>query len=673
MSFQPDQWAAAVLPIVPQVRRKSRREKDKDAIVGATLIECEVDQWAARVASGSDTPAQAEIGLKAWAKAHGHDAFSAAKLLVEKLKQSKVIPIREGLTSVEELPRSIANLLERGLTGSKLQTEKAILRQSSGLSDREFASLWESVEGEIEGDLATSEAVALLLDSKETALQLSDILPMAIAAPLSQQAEIQSLRPELYMLSLLTTIGTLAQNRTSLLLHKGLDFEVTPNIFGAIVAESSQKKSPVLKTVVSRPLKALNKEARNAYQRAIEAWRERQTEAKRNDEFFNEPEPARELYFFTNATGESILAQADRCPKRGLLALSDELAGSFKSANQYRGGRGSDSEDLLSFYDGSGGVSLRVDGIKNDVEILNYGVLGGIQPRVLQKFLGNCEDANGGWARFIFVNQPIAASTLPNEFWGHDISDMLTDYYRRVSEYAPRQYRLDSKAFEFFQECYNRLEQTRISEPNPALRAVIGKTSGRIGKLALGLHLIESAVLGITPPELITEDTVYRASVISKFAIDQIKAIYAECDPEEQQAPVMARIVELSRRKGAITAREASQGLPTTNRPKTAEIRQHFVTLAAEGFGELEGEGRSATFTAYPSQRREQPPTPETAPTTLPTQSKSTRSKSSKPIDRPPTPIDRPITNSGRNVGDQRPEDIEGDAVFEFDYSPEAV
>lgn len=68
------------------------------------------------------------------------------------------------------------------------------------------------------------------------------------------------------------------------------------------------------------------------------------------------------------ATGEGITAQAGKLPEQGMLFLCDELAGLFKSANQYRGGKGSDEEDLLEYWSGGGSTILRVGGVTIDVK-----------------------------------------------------------------------------------------------------------------------------------------------------------------------------------------------------------------------------------------------------------------------------------------------------------------
>ena len=64
--------------------------------------------------------------------------------------------------------------------------------------------------------------------------------------------------------------------------------------------------------------------------------------------------------------------------------LVDELKGMFDSANQYRGGKGSDRQDILSYYDGAGQTTLRASGVSIDVEEVFISIYGGIQPEVLK-------------------------------------------------------------------------------------------------------------------------------------------------------------------------------------------------------------------------------------------------------------------------------------------------
>jgi hypothetical protein len=526
-----------------------------------------------------------------WARLPREGGLDLADWIADGATKEKILGAIEGKWQTDEPQTSspltlielIEDLQKQNLSPDQLNAQKIELRSSGGASEREFANLWASVaerlEGEAEGQKEVADAIDLLLSAQRSQLSLSAVLPQTLSTPITQLATWQNLKPELYLLSLLTATGSLAKNGTKLLLHSALDFEVTPNIFVAIVAESSQKKSPVLKTMVRKPFRTLMNEAKEVFELDKAKWQADKKFAEENKEAFNSLEPGQRVFMFTKASGESILRQAARVPDQGLVNFSDELAGYFKSRNQFRGGRGSDAEDLLEYYDGSGGTVLRVDGVQADVDTLNYGLLGAIQPKVLQKFLGDCDDANGNWARFFFVQQTTVASTLPDDNINFDISELLTGIYRKINGFTPREYRLDQDAFRIFQRTYNQLEQQRVSEPNPALRAVYGKTAGRIGKIALNLHLIDATVASAEPSQFVGAGTINRAIAISKIAIDQIRAIYCEFGGDELTGN-LAKVVILSQRKGAIKARDVQRSFANSNRPETATVRQWFVQLA---------------------------------------------------------------------------------------------
>jgi hypothetical protein len=501
---------------------------------------------------------------------------------------------------VASVSDQIRLILDSSSSGSVLKAEKINLRKQSGLQEREFAELWDLIVAESSDTGVDVGSIDQILNAKLSSLALETVLDPETARLLNRVARNKALRPELYLMSLLTATGSLAQNGTKLTIHKGEEYAVTPNIFTAIVAPSSQKKSVVLKTMITLPMRELKAKARESHKAALENWKYRQKQAAKDKEEFDEEMPAEEVFYFGSATGEAIFAQASRCKHRGLLAVSDELAGYFKGQNQYRGGKGSDGEDMLTMYDGFvDRTTLRAEGVKNSVDVLNYGIIGGIQPGVLKKFLGDCEDTNGNWARFIFITQPIAASTLPDEYDGNDLSDMLASVYDRIAGFKAEEYRLSKDAFKVYQGYYNRLELMRVDEPNSALQSVIGKSAGRIGKLALCLHLFAAAKNNVLPATEIDADTITKAAHIARLAIDQLRAIYAEYAPEEKQSPVMARIVEISRKKGSINAGEARRGISKTAVITAPEIREMFIALAAKGFGTLSGEGGKLEFLAH--------------------------------------------------------------------------
>ena len=528
--------------------------------------------------------------------------MSTAGISLRRALQETVDKV-DSFLDLNEITQVIRWLLANESDRLKVKESKIGLRQRSRLQEREFNDLWEGVVEALDKEESmedVGEEIAQLQNAQNLSMPLTDFLPPMVAEPLGILAKAQNLRPECYLMALLTCVGAIQRNGTKLVLHRGLNFKVSPNIFTAIVAESSQKKTPIIKTVATEPLRILNAIARDDYKVQLENWK---ADCSNLGEGDTPPtEPQRKIYFFTKTTGESILRQASRVPEQGLLHISDELAGTFKSANQYRGGKGSDREDLLEFYDGSGGVVLRADGIRDDVDALNLGLLGGIQPRVLEGLLGGCDDSSGEWARFFFIQQPTAASTLPNDDGGGFlIGDMLANQYQRIANYPVQEYTLAPEAFSHFQATYNRLERLRVTDSNPALRAVWGKTAGRIGKLAQLLHVFSHAVNNYDdqslPPTEVSKWAIVQATRLANLAAEQIRSIYQSQDTEKASG-ALAKIIELSNRKGWLKAKDVQLSFSPKARPNPDEVRQWFKQLETLGMGKTEGQGRGMKFSA---------------------------------------------------------------------------
>jgi Protein of unknown function (DUF3987) len=209
--------------------------------------------------------------------------------------------------------------------------------------------------------------------------------------------------------------------------------------------------------------------------------------------------PIRKVYTFNSATGEAIPAQANRCPEQSLLLLSDELAGMFKSANQYRGGKGSDDEDLLEYWSGSGKKILRVGGVTVDVKNVSLSIFGNIQPSVLASFIGDGSDHNGKFARFDFVHQPVTATHLSMKDAPCTQTPTLSKLYAYLDSIENTQFELSVPAHEHFVKFYNWCDDRRGTETKQGVRAMLGKMPEKLGKLATILHCIKAYESGKNP------------------------------------------------------------------------------------------------------------------------------------------------------------------------------
>ena len=446
----------------------------------------------------------------------------------------------------------------------------------------------------------TKQEIEAILRNTQSSIDLAEVLPENLAKPLKQLAQWMNLRPEAYLMSLLATISSLHKNGTEFLVNKATDYRISPNLFVSIVAESSQKKSPIVKAIASKPLKLLHRDELDRYDQEMLIWKENCKTIQQQDKNAPlPPEPQKRVHYFTRTTGEAILRQGGR-QQNGMLYLTDELKALFGSQNAYRKGRGSDEEDLLELYDGTGGKVMRADGLRDDVEKLNLGILGAIQPEVLENLVGQNGDKNGKWARFIFVNQPLTPSTLP--IAGEvNLTELLAGIYRSVNSLPEMEYRLTSEAMKRFKQAYDRLEQMRVKEPNQSLRSVIGKTAGRIAKLALNLHVIRWAMGDGGNPisHEIGMDSLMPAIKLANFALQQVKSLYSQFD-HDSLAPHLVKVLEFARRRGEwVKARETQNSFPNKQRPTADQMREWFKQLAEMGLGTLQDQGRSLQFSAF--------------------------------------------------------------------------
>jgi len=514
-----------------------------------------------------------------------------------------------------ELEARLNALVQEGLTGSKLTNRLNQLAEETGrhiieLRKQYSERLAEVEQAELRED--TAHQVEVLLEASTASLDLRQILPANLATPLLKLAGWLNLKPEAYLTTLLTTVSILHKAGTIVVLNKEWDFEVSPNLFATVVSPSSQKKSPILKAICKKPLGILQREAHEEYKSQMKAYGEEQREwetTKPEDRGEPPVKPERKIYFFTKTTGEGLTYQAARCPEQGILCLSDELAGMLGAQNQYRGGKGSDKQDWLTYYDGMGDTTLRAEGIKAESDFVLLGIMGGIQPKIMQKLLDDCSDSDGGWARFLFVSQPNAASEMSVDGGSYDLTDLLADLYRRIDALPVTTYRLSPEAFRLFCKAYNSLEKKRVSDRLEGMQAVWGKSEGRIGKLAVNLHVIHALMKGQTPSEEIPVEFIQAAITLTKYYAQQVQSLYTQFSDPDALAPHLANVIQLAQRKGGwIKASDVYLSITKKHRPSGSTVREWFSELVLMGKGQVKGEGRSLQFCVFSDKYPPPPP-----------------------------------------------------------------
>ncbi len=495
--------------------------------------------------------------------------------------------------NISELGGEIEQLLESDLKKSQIRSKITELAQKFRLNTADVWGIYRDREQELEQESDqedTAAEVARLLSAQKAGLELAEILPLGLAAPIKELAARLNLKPECYLAAGLTQVSSLFKVGSEVLLRRDTDYRCTPNYFAGIVAESSQKKSPIMRAMIERPMKVLRDKARTEYQKALADYEVEYKQwkgAKGEDKGLPPKEPRQRLYSFSKSTGEGILYQVAEFPDQALMYRCDELAGLFKSANQYRGGKGSDDEDLLEFWNGTGSTVLRASGVKADLEGLLLSVFGTIQPDVLAELLKDCSDSNGKFARFDFVFQPLAASKLSEEDSGSfDITPMLADVYTKIDKLPAMKFELSPEAKRLFTAFYNATEERRVDELKQGIRAMVGKMPEKVGKMAAIVHTINCVFNGVEVSSLIPKGAVESAIKFVKFSADQIASLYAEFSDRKALAPSLAKILLLAEKKGGVlSTREAQLAFPFKYRPSAQHTKELFGELESMNYG----------------------------------------------------------------------------------------
>jgi CRISPR-associated protein Cmr3 len=505
---------------------------------------------------------------------------------------------------ISELEGEIEELLDSDLKKSQLQLKISELALKFRVSSADIWKIYREREQELEQEANQEDTrigIEQLLASQAANVKLSEIFPESLAAPIEEIARRMNLKPECYALALISGISRFLKNGSSTMLVDEWNYWCrTHGYFGAMIAESSQMKTPVLNAMISDPLAAMRKANQEKFKAQEKAYKEELEQWKNSKDEDKGPPPdapVEKLPYITKATWEGVAAMVSSAPTQGILWLCDELAGFFKSANQYRSGRGSDQEDLLECWSGNGAVVVRATGTTVNVGAVSLSIYGNIQPKVLAPFLGDGSDDNGTFARFDFVQQPRALTQITLGLSRIDINPMLQALYERVDAIPLMQFELDQEAKELFVDYYNHCQRLRFDHPKQGMRAMLGKAAEKVGRVATILHCIHNAHFGAEVSQKIPASRVRAAIKWVEYTTQQALSINIEvCSPDALESN-LAKIISLAERNGGkVTARDVLRIFDSKYRPTSQTVREWFADLEAMKYGEVTEKGRSICF-----------------------------------------------------------------------------
>lgn len=274
---------------------------------------------------------------------------------------------------------------------------------------------------------------------------------------------------------------------------------------------------------------------------------------------------------------------------RGLLVVSDELAGWVENINKRMGG-----SHWLSIHSAQ---PLSLDRANCDrvfVPRATVSLCGGIQPRVLKRVLLSDRHRESGLsARFLLSYPDTKTPRWSDQRLPVELKARYAGLFERLFQlhpltspsdpFEPQTVRLEPSARQLFAEFYDASAREQDELENEDLQATWPKLRGYAGRLALLLLLARWAEgQDPDPPTVIGETTMQAAIALVRWFGEEAKRVYAQCRevvhrPRDDVGDIVALI---QAHEGKITAndlRRARRGINTGDAAE--EILQQLVDI----------------------------------------------------------------------------------------------
>lgn len=311
------------------------------------------------------------------------------------------------------------------------------------------------------------------------------------------------------------------------------------------------------------------------------------------------PEGEERHYFTSSFTLSGLTRVQAAQPERGCLINPDELSG-FVRKIQSDQNRGTSDElsRLLSIYDGRplrGNFSDKT--LNYNLKRSSFSLLSTIQPSVLLDCMGNLDDESGLWARFNLCEIPLRKRVMERTGRKPDgLMPLLQEAYQNLQKWTPRTHELSVEAQDLFFAYYDACEERRVDENlQSALRAYAGKQEGRCGRIALVLHCLKAATVGVAPAVQIDAETMQGAIDVCHFYEQQLKRFYTLALAqvgESLEGDVVNVFEYIKNRQGKVcTIRLINKGPRALRRMTTIQIQKALVLLEGQNLIKRNGDG----------------------------------------------------------------------------------
>lgn len=350
-------------------------------------------------------------------------------------------------------------------------------------------------------------------------------LPQCLADWVGDVAERMGVDPSIPALGALVACAGVADDNWKLQPTKrDTDYTVQPRLWGAVVGESSDKKSPALAAAMKAPewVDAQTRDAATlarkdwAYQ--MDVWRDKRAQAiKQGAPEPAEPEEPRDRKLVSHdMTTEGARDFLLQNPKA--LLFADELSGWIGSFDAYRAvASGKDRAFWLQAYNG-GRFNAERAGRSITVPNASACILGGITEDSMRMLAGKLQ-SDGLLQRMMIVcsqRATVGEDRAPNVDAMARYKNLIREIYNSPSLGVP--VALTSAASDAWQQFAREMDVLKASDQfSPPIRATVGKYEGLAARLMLVCHLAEHAAAGTHPAPTLDVSAAERACNLIRF------------------------------------------------------------------------------------------------------------------------------------------------------------
>lgn len=477
------------------------------------------------------------------------------------------------------------------------------LARATGYAYRDIDKLAKSLAVEV--DLQTDQVEAAkklkeLIKTRRNKLDLNRYLEPWFAATLIETAQAMPTAPEFLFTTLLAAAASRIGTAARVAVKISAKYTQPMVFWTAIVANSGSMKTPAQKVILD-PLVTLETQAHESYLLETADYKAQTESRKRKKLDVDSQEesikaPTRQRYLTKDITLETLQRIHGENP-RGILYYRDELAGNIKARNQYRGGIGADEEAELDQWNGS---AILYDRAEKSVCLPRSGIsrTGGYQWEVLAKLMGDHNDFNGGFARWLFcaAKTPPRYLNLMQAEQDTGITEALTYLYTELEKVPEQDYLLSFEAKQLFQTWQHHLVDAQLAEDSVGLQLSCPKVEAYTARLALWLHVVNAVLRGEKPSQVISGETMDKAIELAAYYLWQYRLIHTHNSPDSGLAALGLKIQKFTERVGQVTASKLKSGIRALKKTAIEQIRALMQTLADAGYGRTIGVGSDMLY-----------------------------------------------------------------------------